>query len=330
MASITKRNGKWFAQVRRHGHSQSRTFTAKKDAETWTKQLELELERADLPVDHKCKLKGVTLAALVERYRDTVSVTKKGHDMERTVLNAFLRHELASKQVLHISTADFAAYRDERLREIKPVSLKRQLDILHNLFETARDEWKIPIKENPLDKLTLKATPVRRDRRLQDGELDLIIEEARQRRNPLMLPIVLFAIETGMRRSEILAMRWSHLDLKHRLLTIPETKNGHPRKIPLTKKALEVLEGLDPVTDAVFNISANAVKLTWQRILDKVGIEDLHFHDLRHECVSGLFEKGLNIAEAGLISGHRDWRSLKIYTNPKPMDIIRKLDAAAA
>jgi integrase len=329
MATITKRNGKYTVQVRRLGYpSSNKTFAHKKDAETWAKQKELEIERGELPTNHRTELKGLTIGELIDRYKDTVTVRKKGKGPEQYVLSAFLRHPLASKPVADITTEDWAKYRDERLQEVTPVTLKRQLAVIHNVYTVAKEEWKLSIKDNPLDKLALKAKPVRRDRRLQDGELERIIEDAKQRKNPLILPMILLAIETGMRRGELLAMQWKHLDLRNRTLLIPDSKNGTPRRIPLTKKAMEVLEGLDPVSDAVFEISANAVKLTWDRMMAHLGIEDLHWHDLRHEAVSTLFEKGLNTPEVASISGHKDWRMLSIYTNPKPSNILAKLDRA--
>ncbi|MBJ7535078.1 hypothetical protein JDN40_13265 [Rhodomicrobium vannielii ATCC 17100] len=133
-------------QVRRLGYPPiSRTFTLRKDAEVWGRQKELEIERGDLPVDARVKLKGLTLGALMERYRDSVSNTEEGQGHGTICLNAFTRHSIASKMVVDVTTADFASYRDERLKEIKPVSLKRQLDILHNVFQVAKDEWRIPL-----------------------------------------------------------------------------------------------------------------------------------------------------------------------------------------
>jgi len=141
-----------------------------------------------------------------------------------------------------------------------------------------------------------------------------------------MLPVILWAIETGMRRGEILRMKWSHVDEKSRTLLIPTTKNGHSRRIPLTDEALKILSGLDKSTETVFPISANSVRLTWRRMAAKLGLKGLRFHDLRHEAISTLFERGLNIPEVSMISGHRDWASLKIYTQPRPADVLRKLN----
>jgi integrase len=327
MATITKRAGKYLVQIRRTGHpSCNKTFTHRKDAETWARQKELAIERGDLPADHRSKLKGLTLASLIDAYLQKVTATKKGKGPERYFLSAFQRHPIASKPIADVTTEDFAKYRDERLAEVQPQTVKRQLAVIHHLYEIARDEWKHPLKENPLDKLALNAPVVRRDRRLQDGELELILEDARRRKNPLIYPIIQFAIELGMRRSEILAMRWRHLDLRNRILSIPDSKNGQPRKLPLTYKAMEILEGIDPVSDTVFAISANALNIAWQRMAKRLGLDDLHFHDFRHEAISTLFERGLSTPDVASISGHKDWRMLAVYTNPKPQDILKKLN----
>jgi integrase len=328
MATITKRKGKYRVQVRKNGTSISETFTLRKDAETWGKQKELEIERGELPCDPKSKLKGLTLHDLVVRYRDTVTPQKKSRKQETSALNKFLRHGICSKALADVATSDFSEYRDERLQTVTAVTLQRELATIHNVYTVASDEWGIPIKENPLDKLALKATPVERERRLREGELDLIIADAKARKNQLILPVILFAIETGMRLSEILGAEWRHLDLKTRTLRIPDAKNGTPRRIPLTRNAIEVLEGLDTDEDHVFPINSSTFKNTWLRMMDRLKIEDLHFHDLRHEGISILFEKGLNVPEVASISGHKDWKKLRIYANPRPADILKKLDGA--
>ena len=332
MATITKRGDKYRVLVRRLGYPPiSKTFSLRRDAETWGKQTEIALERghADLAVDHREKLKGVTLSKLIDRYAETVTISKKGAEPERYFLAAFQRHPIASKPVANITTGDFAVYRDERLKDVKPQTLKRQLAVIHHLFEIAKDEWLLPIRENPLDKLTLHVVPCRRSRRLMDGELDLLIRDADLRKNPYVKPVILWAVATGMRRGEILAMKWRDIDLHNRVVTIPETKNGSPRRIPLTVQAMEILEGLDPVEDRVFPITENAFKLAWRRLLIATEIQGLRFHDLRHEAISTLFERGLNTPEVASISGHKDWKMLAVYTNPKPELILRKLEASS-
>ncbi|MEZ0283029.1 hypothetical protein [Methyloceanibacter sp.] len=172
--------------------------------------MEVQADRHDLPNDPKA-LQRVTLGQLVERYRDTVSVKKRGHGVERIVLNAFLRHRICGKPLSEIGPGDFASYRDERLKAIKASTLRRELAPLHNMFELARDEWGLPLRENPLHKVRVASGQGRRERRLKNGELDRLVTAARACRNQLILPIILFAIETGMRRSEILSLRWENI-----------------------------------------------------------------------------------------------------------------------
>lgn len=140
--------------------------------------MEVLADRHDLPNDPKA-LQRVTLGQLVERYRDTVSVRKRGHGVERIVLNAFLRHRICGKPLSEIGPGDFASYRDERLKAIKASTLRRELAPLHNMFELARDEWGLPLRENPLRKVRVASGQGRRERRLKNGELERLIIAAR-------------------------------------------------------------------------------------------------------------------------------------------------------
>jgi hypothetical protein len=219
MATIRKRGDKWQVQVRRSGNRGiSRSFRRHKDALAWARQVELQIDRAGLHVDTKI-LKGITLAQLVERYRDTISIKKRGYDVERIVLTAFLRHPLCRKRLSNLTDVerivltaflrhplcrkrlsnltkeDFASYRDERLASIRATTLKRELSPLHNLFEVARDEWGLPIGENPLGKLRLTIPHHRRERRLKEGELERLTQSAQHCRNKLVLPIIMIALE---------------------------------------------------------------------------------------------------------------------------------------
>lgn len=325
MANFRKRGTKWQVQVRRKGMpSISRSFHLKRDAEEWARQTELQADRRELSQDPKA-LERITLRELVERYRDTVCIRKRGYEVEKSSLNYFLRHPLALKRLSDISSTDFAAYRDERLQEIKPSSLKRQLSPLHHLFEIARYEWGLPIRSNPLDRVRVPGSSRRRERRLKPGELERLVAEARRCLNPYVAPIILFAVETGMRRGEIVSVLWEHVDLEKRSLFIPHSKNGNTRTIPLTLAATEILNPIVPCDDRVFPISGNALRLNWQRLKMRAGIEDLHFHDLRHEAISRFFELGLTAPEVALISGHKDIRMLFRYTHPQQRTILEKL-----
>ena len=325
MATIRRRRDKWQVQFRRKGlRSINQSFHTLRDAEAWARHMEVQADRHDLPPDPNV-LRSFTLGQLVTRYRDTISVGKRTCHAERIVLAAFLRRPICSLRLSDLRTADFSVYRDQRLLEIKPSSLRRELTPIRHLFEVARTEWGLPLRENPLAKLSLYGIDQRRERRLRAGEFHQLIQAAQSSRNKLLSPIIVFALLTGMRRGEILSMKWSDIGHQSRSLLIPTTKTGYPRVIPLIDQALQLLDGLSRTNDRVFPISGNGLRLAWERLRRRAGIKDLHFHDLRHEAISRFFEAGLSTAEVALISGHRDARMLFRYTHPLRERIIAQL-----
>lgn len=335
MATIRKHRGKWQVQVRRKNcRPVVKSFIQRKDAEAWSRQTELDIDRQALPQDPR-QLERITLGDLVIRYRDTVTPRKRSAKSETLVLNAFLRHPICAKTLSELGQGDFARYRDERLQEVKPRSLQRMLCPIQNLYEVAKDEWGLPIKENPIRKLKIVCESNRRERRLRDGEFERLVDAAAKTKNGLVLPIIRFALETGLRRSEILAATWGHLDAENRVLNIPRAKNGHPRSIPLTLAAIAQLQQLRgdkirPHHSKIFPTTANAFRLSWERLVKRAGVEDFHFHDLRHEAISRFFEIGLTATEVAFISGHRDMRMLFRYSHPQRQRILRQLDLVPA
>lgn len=326
MSTIRKRGTKWQVQIRRKGFDPlTRSFTSKADAREWARHQEVLADRQDLPQNKKT-LDALTLRDLVIRYRDEVTPTKRGAEIETVVLDAFLRETICSKRLSDLTQADFANYRDRRRQKVTKATIGRQLSPLHHMFEKARDEWNVPLQKNPLERVAMHAVARRRDRRLRDGEMDWLIESAKKCRNSNVLPTAIFSIETAMRRGELLALRWTDVDLKNRLVKLPQSKNGHPRTIPLSLAACALLRGLPREGEAVFAVSANALKLSWARLVKRANIADLHFHDLRHEAISRFFELGLTLPEVSSISGHRDIRMLLRYAHAERQNIFAKMD----
>jgi integrase len=148
-------------------------------------------------------------------------------------------------------------------------------------------------------------------------------------RNPFVRFLVQFALETAMRRGEILNMRWRDVSVEKRTLHIPVTKSGYARTIPLSGAALALLRKLNERghdrAKRVLPITENAAKMAWKRLVKRAGLVNLRFHDLRHEAISRFFEKGLNVPQVALISGHRDPRMLFRYTHPRAEYIAAKL-----
>ena len=326
MATIRKRNDRWQVQVRRQGFAPvARSFRLRTDAQEWAREMERQADRNDLP-QLQDTLSDLSLGDLVKRYRDFVVPEKKGAEVEIIVLNAFLREPICKRPLSKLTPSDFIQYRNSRLKCVQSSTLRRQLNPIRHMFQIAINEWGIPLKENPLDKVTLKAKDNRRERRLKDGEYEKLLAAARTRQNLFIEKIIILAIETGMRRGEILNLCWDQVDLKRRSVTILESKNGYSRTIPITQLATITLQALPRDDARVFPTTANALRLSWDRMLEGTGIEDLHFHDLRHEAISRFFEMGLTVPEVASISGHRDTRMLLRYAHSDIKRVQVKLE----
>jgi len=325
MATIRKRGRSWQAQVRRQGHPPiTKSFQQKSDAELWAKQLEVDLERGDAGIIVQ-KQTSTPLSDLLFRYQKEITPKKRGSDAEKYRLKTLLQHEIARIPVRKLTGSAVARYRDQRLQAVSSASVRRELVILRHCLEVARKEWDAPFKENPVHNIQVPSDGKARERRLDEEELKALLAAADKCRNPYIKPVVQFALETGMRRSEILGQVWENIDLKARTAAIHQTKNGHARTVPLSGAAVAILEALDHRSGLVFPISANALRLSWERVKERAQLRDLRFHDLRHEAVSRFFELGLSVPEVALISGHRDPRMLFRYTHPKPTEIAKKL-----
>lgn len=336
MASLRKRNDKWQAQVRRTGHTPiSKTFINRADALRWIRQTEQELDRSALAYDPST-LQRTTVADLLRRYGSDVTPGKRGHASEAKRIEVFLRYDWANLTLARITPQAFTRYRDKRLREVEAGTVIRELGLLRTVFEVARQEWDIPLHANPVASVRKPKAASGRSRRLHADEFSALLAACADGRTEWLEPGIKLAIETGMRRGELLNIHRADLDLANGLLSIPETKTDIPRTIPLSKNAVVILRSLmDAATnDRLFPVSANAFRLAWERCKrraakDKPGIVDLRFHDLRHEAVSRFFELGLNVPEVAAISGHKDPRMLFRYTHLKPEDIVAKLRKAS-
>lgn len=328
MATFRKRGTKWQAQIRFKGYTPtSRSFTFKSDAEAWARQIEAALERSGLPAARP-SLERVTLRLLLERYETSVTPLKKGKAAEKYLLRTIQKHSIAELSLDRLTPEAVAEYRDCRLAQVSPSSVRRELAVLQHCLEIARREWGICLVKNPVAEIKKPSQSLARQRRIEIAELDILRKALIKSRNRLLTNVVHFAIHTGMRRSEILSIRWADIDFSARTVYLADTKNGSSRTVPLSPSAIGALPVRLIGSEAdrlVFPLSANALRLAWERLKRRAGIEDLRFHDLRHEAISRFFEMGLSVPEVSLISGHKDARMLFRYTHLKPDAVAKKL-----
>jgi integrase len=236
---------------------------------------------------------------------------------------------MAGLSLAQLTPKHIADYREARHSAVKPVTINRELGLVQHAIDMARREWNVPLNDNPVKQVHKPRQDQFRERRVRTGELDRRVAACGSCRNGYVAPLIRLAIETGMRQGELLRLTWADLDFVRRTLLIRISKNGHPRTIPMSSAAIECvgeLQKLGGFANAlIFPTTASALKQSWRRLTTRAGLEDLHFHDLRHEAISRFFEKGLSLPEVALISGHRDPRMLFRYTHPQPELIAPKL-----
>jgi integrase len=267
------------------------------------------------------------LTDALDRYEREISFLKKGYHQERKRIRSWKSHPMASRFLPEIRSADIAAYRNERTRAgVSANTIRLDLAILSHLFEIARLEWGMESLQNPVRKIRLPPVPEGRDRRLDPGELEKLLNAC----SVELSMIVRFAIETAMRRGEILSMVWERVDLDKRIVLLSETKNGKRRAVPLTGEAVSVLRTRSESRidgNKVWRMGPDSVSQSFAKACRKAKIADLRFHDLRHEATSRLFEKGLSTMEVAAITGHKTLQMLMRYTHLKPEALLKRLDS---
>ena len=244
-----------------------------------------------------------------------------------------LKKHLGSLRLIHLTSKEVASYRDIRLEEVSPSSLKRELTILSRVLTIASRDWGISIPQNPVSMISLPKADKARTRRLEAGEKERLLQSS----NPELHRIISLALETGMRRGEILSIKKSHIDFNKSVLFIPSTKTDTPRSIPLSTDAItslrgqlrasqEEYRGVIPLHESPpFTYSLRGLSGAFLRLCRRLNIDNLHLHDLRHEATSRLFEKGLNPVEVATITDHKDTKMLMRYTHLRAEDLVGRL-----
>ena len=277
MASIRQREGKWQARVRRKSFpDEVRTFPSRQDAERWARSVESEIDKGSYV--SRSEAESTTLKEIIERYIVEVCPSKRGYAEEAIRLRATCRTRLAKLSMAALSPHAIATFRDERLKQVSPGTVIRELAYLSAIINHARNEWGINIA-NPVTPVRRPSTPQGRNRVLSiDEEARLLAALASTgRRNGWMLPATILSLETAMRRGELLQLEWSNVDLEARTAHLPMTKNGMPRTVPLSSKAVNVLRELPRSIDgAVIPLKAFTLHAAFRRACLRAGIANFH------------------------------------------------------
>jgi integrase len=322
VASIRKTETGYKAEVYVAGKRKAKRFKSQKEAKAWAAEMEVSLANAKAGVDP-----NRTVRNIFTRYSEEVSSTKRTGRNEQVRLERLGRDSVADLKLIEMKPADWALWRDERLKQVSPASVQREMNILHHAFEVARKEWGW-LESNPLSDISRPRSPPARDRRISQEEIDKLCialgffeESSPSTKSQRVAVAFLFAIETAMRAGEICGLKPG--DIQGRVANLPMTKNGTARQVPLSKRALELLELLDQ--KKLFDMTGEQLSTLFRKARNKTDIEDLTFHDTRHEAITRLASK-LNVLELARMVGHRDIKMLQRYYNATADELAARLD----
>lgn len=315
--------------MRLQGEAIARTFDTESQAREWAERTEGRIRGGAKAAQIAKTPSSLTVAALFDRYADEVSPEKRGARWEIVRLRALRRAPEFLRPAVSFDGADLAEWRDTRLKIVKTSTVNRDLNLISAVFSRAMHEWRLPLGKNPVSDLQRPKQPSHRTRRVSDEERDAIVKQLGwdgksepADLNEWVAWVFLFALATAMRQGEILGMRRSHVH--DRYVHLPKTKNGDARDVPLSTQALALMALLPARDDRVVPLESGTCGAYFREAVRGAAIEDLHFHDARHEAATR-FARLVQPMELARILGHRDLRSTMVYYHPDPGDLAGKL-----
>ncbi|MEY9435603.1 tyrosine-type recombinase/integrase [Bradyrhizobium elkanii] len=345
MATYQKRGRTWRAIVRKKTHeattTETKTFDTKADAIKWATALEAKIAEGQT-VEHareaaKAEVSAPAAAVLMTRYGEEVSPTKRGTRWEQIRLRMLVRRfPLFQRPAISITGPDMADWRDQRLTEVGPATVRRELGLVSAVFKIAIKEWRLGLTVNPCRLITWPKKPRARTQRVPDEVKQQLIAHlgwdgvSRPTNSNQWAALVLaFALETAMRKGEILSLQWCDIFFGEKYAHLDMTKNGEERDVPLSKAAIALLKIAGPgkPEDRVFKVTSGHLDKIMREARIDLDLMHVRFHDARREATTNIAAKMANVLELSAITGHKTLDMLKVYYRPKASDLADKLDA---
>ncbi len=325
MATIVVRDGprgrRYQVRIRLYEQTRSATFPTKRQAQQWAATTEgaiFDERYLDLPDASR-----YTLGDLIERYRrDVLPKKSPGTARNDAQYLAWWSDRLGDVRLHALKPVHVAANRDRLALARQPATVNRYLAILSHAFSVAITEWDW-LSANPLQRVKRLPEPRGRVRFLSDVERRRLLEVCTTSAQPLLLPVVVLALSTGARKMELLGLTWRDVDLRRGQLILEETKNRERRAVPLTGRALAMMQELArvrridtalcfPRRDGRMPID---LRYAWAQALAAAQIADFRFHDLRHSAASYLAMNGASLVEIAEVLGHQTLQMVKRYAH---------------
>lgn len=338
MASIIKVGEKWRALIRRKGHpSYCKTFTTKVQAAAWARKIESGMDQDGAPAPAAVLGKMVLVSDLIATYekmreqaqRPILDTANEHYELKR------LRRELGYLDAAKLTPQDLVGYCSARAEDgAGPYTINMEVSKLGTVMRYAALGLKIRLPDvvkeaRPLlSHLQLVGGGGKRERRPTEDELHDVLQWLTANHGQVYADVVRFAVGTAMRRGEIVKVTWADLDAKKKMILVrdrkdPRKKEGNDQWVPLLGDMWELVQAQpkDDTAGRIFPIHPQTLSKYFKGACDALSILDLHFHDLRHEGTSRLFELGYQVQQVALVTGHKNWVHLKRYTNLRPEDL---------
>lgn len=340
MASIQRRGDVYRVRINRKGYATlSQTFKNRQDALKWARNTETQIDDGyikPLGAQGVRTLEGTSFSEAADYYLRTHTPLERNHRSETLILKA-LKERFGDRGLYKVGQPEVAALRDELLHKGRSgTTVCHYLNAISKVYQMVSQEWALSVN-NPVTGVKRPRQNPARVVRLSDEAVETLLEACDTATEPLLGPIVRVALETAMRRGEILALSWKDVDPSRRRIYINTSKNGLARCIPASKRVLEVFQSLpkdDP--QRIFSVGAESLRKHYERAVRRAKLQwgndennpftNLTFHDLRHQALSQLSDRGLNVIELAEISGHLTINMLRRYTHPTLEAVVKKMD----
>lgn len=329
MATITKRGETWRVQVRRKGHKPLyQSFSKKVLAEKWAREMETAVEEGKFHADDP------DFGVLLQRYIDEVLPLKPMQRNHHATMRT-MRRRVGGDLVSGLTAEWMLDY--ARSRDVQPSTRGQEFIFMAIALKHADTfwgirpdwaEWKRGL--HGLKSLGLIGRSRERSRRVTEEEIETVLDNMQS-----VLPmdeLIAFAVDSCVRLSELTRIRWADFDEKKKTVMIrdrkhPTDKEGNDQVIPLLGRTFDIIKAQVRQKAEIFPYNPNSIGAAWQRAVSRAQLVDLRWHDLRHEGICRLFERGLQIHQVALVSGHRDWGMLRRYTHLKPESLHEMEDS---
>ena len=326
MATFRKlKSNKWQVIIRKNNYPHVvRTFLDKSTAVKFAKDVETKMDK--MIWDDFSQAQSTTLKDILLKYREEITIKKKGWKEETPKINLLMRHKISSYSLMQLRSSHLYKFKEEMLINRAPKTVNNYLQLISHVWKTAKKVWSLTLPaQNPVDLVVFEKVNNKRENILTREEYQSLLNCCTESKLNTLVDIVKFAYLTGARLGEITKLKRDDINFNEFVCTFRDTKNSEDRTIPLSNEVIDILKKY-PFGETVFQIKREQLRFYFVQARKKANLTKFRFHDLRACFCTNALLSGMSIAEVSSISGHKSWSQLKRYTRIKPSDLLQKIN----